>query len=143
MGFDTMSLANATFQTSGPSPLTASPTTAGLFNFGPANGTLTSDLTVTPTGGSPVSIPNYQIASNPAGTIFTGASTANLNLVGVNLGTLCNPLSPSSCLIVKADFSLLATRRTGPVIPEPRAFLVFAAGLAVVAATRRVSRTRA
>jgi hypothetical protein len=133
IGLDSMAMANATFQTSGASPLTPDPVFANTFAFGPAAGTLTSDLTVTPAGGGgPSFFPSYQIASAPTGSIFVSSTTANLSLAGVDLGTFCNPLDPSSCLVVKADFNLLATRRTGPVIPEPGAFLVFAVGTLLV-----------
>lgn len=142
IGLDSMAMANASFQTSGASPLTADPVLANTYAFGPATGTLTSDLTVTPTSGGPSFFPGYQIAAAPTGSIFVGSGTASLSLAGVDLGSFCNPLDPSNCLVVKADFSLLATRRTGPVIPEPQAFLVFAAGLGLLASAHRAARRR-
>jgi len=137
IGLDSMAMANATFQTSGASPLTPDPVFANTYAFGPAAGTLTSDLTVMPSAGGSTFLPGYQIASAPTGSIFVAANTATMSLAGVDLGTFCNPLDASNCLVAKADFSFAATRRTGPVIPEPHAFLVFAAGALLVHSSAR------
>ncbi len=127
-GYSSVQFSNASFQTNGPSAVT--PLGGGNFNFGPATGTVTTDLVLNPTSGPAIVVNGASFASAPSGTIFTSGNGLNLSLQGVDLGQVCDPTNPKQCLFVKADFNLTATA----AIPEPTAALTFGIGALLVAA---------
>jgi len=136
-GLSTVDFFATAYQSSGAVALSA--LGGGNFNFGPMPGTVTTSVTFNPLAGPSVGVSGTSFASAPSGTIFTSLSTANLSLIGVDLGQVCDPLNPQNCLFVKADFNLIAA-----AIPEPSAALVFGIGALVVGAgTRRSGRTSA
>ena len=130
-GLTSVSFANALYQSSGTSAL--SPQGGGAYNFGPAPGTITADVTLNDLGGGSTLIQGASFASAPAGTIFFSGDTLNLSLQGVDLGQFCDPTNPKNCLFVKADFNLQAIA----AIPEPSAALAFGLGALLVGAGAR------
>ena len=139
-GYSTVSFSNLSFVTNGPTALfsNGSVGSANLYSFGPASGTVTTDLAFSFVAGGTASVPGVSFAAGPIGSMVIDQGGAmSLSLSGVNLGVLCDPLNPSACVLVKADFHLGAS----PAIPEPNAAAVFGAGLVFVCASLARRRT--
>ena len=128
-GVNSVVLDDTAFQSLGASPLTGG---GGAFNYGPAPGVLTTDVTINPIIGGPIFLPGVSQAFVPGGNLFVDGS-GNLNLTGVSFGQLC---LDQVCVAAMTDFSLQAS----PAIPEPSAALVFGLGAALVVAARGRSR---
>jgi hypothetical protein len=128
LGNTSVSFSSTPFQRGGPSFLGGG---GGSYTFD-APGAITTNLVVNTLGG-PVALPGTVFPSALTGTINVSGNRLVLNLQGVNLGMLCDPLDPTSCAVVKADFHLQATNP----IPEPTAALVFGLGVLLFAASAR------
>jgi hypothetical protein len=128
-GYSSVSFSSLSFASSGPSALSGS---GGVYNFGPVNGSVTTNLTFNFPAGSPVSVFGASFAAGPTGNLFISQSgLLNLSLTGVNLGVFCDPLT-GGCVLAKADFGAVGA------IPEPGAAAVFGLGLVlVIGALRR------
>ncbi len=135
-GYSTVSFSNLSFASGGASALQSNGSVGSVnqYAFGPVNGTVTTDLGVIPLSGPAASVPGASFSAGPSGSLFIDqAGLMTMSLSGVNLGVFCNPLSQSSCVLVKADFGFAGT----PAIPEPGAIGLYALGLALVAAALR------
>jgi hypothetical protein len=130
-GYTSVDFSNTTFQSSGSSALTGG---GGTYSFN-APGTITTDLVLNTLGG-PIALPGTVFPGSPTGSITVSGGQLYLNLQGVNLGMICDPQNPANCVIVKADFQVLAQNP----IPEPNAAIVFGLGALIVGAALRRSR---
>ncbi len=130
-GYTSIDFSSTTFQTAGSSALLGG---GGSYSFN-APGTITTDLVLNTLGG-PISLPGTQFAGAPTGSINVSGNQVYLNLQGVNLGVICDPQNPANCVVVKADFQVLAQNP----IPEPSAALSFGIGALLFGAALRRSR---
>lgn len=127
-GYSSVAFSNLSYASSAPTAMTGG---AGIYNFGPVSGTVTTDLTFSLLAGGSQTVSGASFAAGPTGNLFIDQSGhANLSLTGVNLGVFCNPLT-GNCVVAKADFGAVGA------IPEPGAAAAFAVGLALVVGTLR------
>ena len=134
-GYDAVVFNNTSFQSSGATTLTPSGsqfnfTSPGTLSAGSVDLFLVGNLGPYPGGSPDYSLP-YTNATAPGGNFRLFNDQAALTLTGVDLGIFVDPLTGGNPVLAKADFSFTA------VIPEPRAYAMYAAGLLLLGAAMR------